>query len=139
MNISLVCVDASFVVRLILGQGNPRIRTIWDEWQQSQRQVVAPELLFYEVTNALYQSGRRGVINWETADQAMKLYLALPIQLRSNRAIGLPVLGIARRFALPAAYDAQYLALAERLNIELWTVDQRLATRCQQAWIKLVE
>jgi predicted nucleic acid-binding protein len=31
----------------------------------------------------------------------------------------------AHRFGLPAAYDAHYLALAEREQCELWTADVR--------------
>lgn len=33
---------------------------------------------------------------------------------------------LARQFNLPAAYDAHYLALAERLEAELWTLDRKL-------------
>ena len=36
-------------------------------------------------------------------------------------------LHMAERFLLPAAYDAHYLALADQLGAELWTLDRRLA------------
>jgi len=33
---------------------------------------------------------------------------------------------LATRFNLPTSYDAQYLAVAERLGVEFWTADERL-------------
>lgn len=33
---------------------------------------------------------------------------------------------LATEYNRPTAYDAQYLALAERLSCEFWTVDERL-------------
>jgi hypothetical protein len=38
-------------------------------------------------------------------------------------------LRLAAAFKFPSAYDAFYLALAERLNAELWTADTRLCSK----------
>jgi len=43
------------------------------------------------------------------------------------------------RLGRAAAYDSFYLALAESLACELWTVDQRLVRAAAQPWVKLVE
>lgn len=50
-------------------------------------------------------------------------------------------LKIATTYRLPATYDAHYLALAERLNIELWTADRRLfnAVHSSLIWVKMLE
>jgi alpha-galactosidase len=47
------------------------------------------------------------------------------------------VFALAQRLALPAAHDAHYLALAERLGAEFWTADQRLvrAVQPQLSWV----
>lgn len=44
----------------------------------------------------------------------------------------------ASRFAQPAAYDAHYLALAEREGCEYWTADQRLWNTVKAAlpWVR---
>ena len=38
-----------------------------------------------------------------------------------------------------AAYDSFYLALAEGLDCELWTADERLHNAAGVAWVKLLE
>ena len=38
---------------------------------------------------------------------------------------------VATRFNLPRTYDAEYLALAERLNCEFWTADEVLVNSVQ--------
>ena len=47
---------------------------------------------------------------------------------------------LATDFNRPTAYDSQYLAVAERLNCDFWTADQRLfnAVREQLGWVKWV-
>jgi predicted nucleic acid-binding protein len=44
----------------------------------------------------------------------------------------------ATRFNRPAAYDAHYLALAEMMNCEFWTADERLfnAVRDKLSWVR---
>ena len=48
---------------------------------------------------------------------------------------------LAERYSLNAAYDAHYLALADRLGAEFWTADRRLANsvRHELEWVRLVE
>lgn len=43
-------------------------------------------------------------------------------------------------FNRPASYDAHYLALAEYLECELWTADERLwnATKATLPWVRWV-
>jgi hypothetical protein len=45
-----------------------------------------------------------------------------------------------RPLSLPAAYDAHYLALAERVGAEFWTTDRRLANKVREAlpWVHLL-
>ena len=46
---------------------------------------------------------------------------------------------VAARYGLPAAYDAHYLALAEWMDIELWTADMKLINTLKPyklGWVK---
>jgi predicted nucleic acid-binding protein len=125
---SAVCVDASLVVRLLLGQSQ-EIRSLWDRWDEESLVPVAPALIHYEASNALYQYEKQGELSTARVTEALEAALSLPIRLYADSVLYGLALQLARRFALPACYDAQYLALAEHLDVELWTCDSRLIKR----------
>ena len=129
-NSSTVCVDANIVVKFILfPQG--AIQALWETWQMDGTQLVAPTLLYYEVANSLYQYQKRGDI---TANGIRRLYdtaLALPFTLIGDASLHRRALELAATYRLPAAYDSHYLALAERLGVDLWTADRRLVAALQ--------
>lgn len=125
---SMVCVDASFVLRL-LGSASPEAAPVqmWVESHEQGKIVVAPGLLYYEVVNALHRYVVKGQLTAAEARQLLELALDLEIALHSELDIHQQAFRIAQELALPAAYDAHYIALAKRLGAELWTADQRLA------------
>ncbi len=135
---SVICVDASLVVRFLLGPQSEEIRSLWKQWNQD-RDLVAPALIHFEILNALYQYERHGKLSTDTISEAVDLALGLPIRLYSDPALHLRALQITRRFTLPASYDAHYLALAERLGTELWTCDARLVKKvgADLSWVHL--
>ena len=47
---------------------------------------------------------------------------------------------LATQYNRPTAYDSQYLAVAERLNCEFWTADERLANAVGNdlSWVRWV-
>jgi predicted nucleic acid-binding protein len=128
-NSSAACVDASLVVRLLVGPEQQKLRLLWERWTQENRDLVAPALIHYEIVNALYQYERHGRLSSEIVTEAFKASTKLPIRLYSDTDLNLKALLLARRFALPACYDAHYLALAEHLGVELWTCDDRLVKK----------
>ncbi len=136
---SAVCVDASLVVRLLLGPQSQEIAALWEQWDQKHRDLVAPTLIYYEISNALYQYERHGKLSADTLAEAFDVALGLPIRLYSDSALHLRAIQIARRFTLPASYDAHYLALAEHLGTELWTCDARLVKKVgpDLSWVHL--
>ena len=117
-------VDASLIAALLFAepeQADARERL-------ARCQPVAPDLLPYEMANVAVNKIRRGL-----AEAAVRASLA------DLRAMGIelhPVdpaaaLDIATRHGL-SAYDAAYLALADRLRCPLYTFDRRLAEAAQR-------
>jgi len=138
---SPVCVDASFVIRL-LESADPRSAAIqlWTEWHEAERPVVAPTLLYYEIANALHRYVVHGELLPEEASELLDVALRLDITLYGDADLHWRALKLAKSFSLPATYDAHYLALAERLGAEFWTADKRLVRTVQKVmpWVRLL-
>lgn len=139
MNISSICLDASAVVTLITNQEATRMLALWQQWEEEKRPFVAPTLLYYEVSNALHQYRRHGLISDDILAVNMQTVLALPIRLYMDSGLHLRAVALAAAYDLPATYDAHYLAVAERFGAELWTTDQRFHRKTAHfPWVHLV-
>jgi predicted nucleic acid-binding protein len=70
----------------------------------------------------------------------MKTALSQPIDFYDEESFHEAAIETAWKLNRPATYDAHYLALAEKLGAEFWTLDQRLfnAVRHQLPWVHLV-
>lgn len=126
MNTSLVCVDANLVVRLLLDPADEAVNRLWERWESESRQLVAPTLFRYEVINAFHQYRRAGLMDAPAARAAMDGFMDLSIKVFDDVILHQQAFDLAERFALPAAYDAHYLALAQHLDTEFWTGDEKL-------------
>lgn len=139
MNNSLtVCVDANIVVRLLLF-AEDEIQTLWKNWETAGTHLVAPSLLHYEVVNSLYQYQKYGKISPASLERSLQAALVLPVELYDDDHIHRRAMQLAAQYGLPAAYDAHYLALAEWLEIDLWTADMRLVNSLKPhklTWVK---
>jgi len=142
MRNSPVCVDASFVIRLLESASPDSIPVrLWVEWHEAERPVVAPTLLYYEITNALHRYVAHGMLSPQEAAELLDMALKLDLTLYGDAELHRRALKLAETLSLPAAYDAHYLALAERLGAEFWTADKRLMRAVQETmpWVRLLE
>ncbi|MBN1285209.1 MAG: type II toxin-antitoxin system VapC family toxin [Anaerolineae bacterium] len=64
--------------------------------------------------------------------------MAKPVHLLMDDDLLRRAYDLATRFNRPTAYDAQYLAVAERLACEFWTADDRLfhAVAGELPWVR---
>jgi predicted nucleic acid-binding protein len=138
-NSTIVCIDANIVTQRVISNAG---EDLWEDWAQSSIRLVAPTLLYYEVTNSLYRYLKTGIFTLDTVEKTLRAALALPIELVGEAHLHQRAKDLAAKFNLPAAYDAHYLALAEHLDAELWTADKHLFNTVHSygvEWVKLVE
>jgi len=135
-----VVIDAGLAFTLVAP--NPRrivVRELVREWTIAQRTLCAPSLWLYEVTSIFSKSVRFGELNETEAQKGLNMALSLGVQLISPDDTQARNAYIwTRRLQRAAAYDSFYLALAEDLKCELWTMDKKLANAVNQPWIRLV-
>ena len=140
MNNSLMlCVDASVIVRHVTSES---VMDLWESWMQAEAKIIAPTLLYYEVTNGLYRYQKAGILPSQAVEKALAAALALPIELVSNLDLHHRARDVAVEYDLPATYDAHYLALAKWIDVELWTSDMRLVSTLKPhklKWVKGIE
>jgi predicted nucleic acid-binding protein len=124
---SPVCVDANIVVKLVVPEPDrPLALALWGKWLKEDREIVAPYLFSFEVTSAIWRKAKRGLMSVEEAREAIRGALMLGVRLLHPSNISLKAFDLAARFDRPAAYNAHYLALAEMMEGEFWTADERL-------------
>jgi predicted nucleic acid-binding protein len=114
----------------------------WERWMKAEATIVAPALLYYEVTNGLYRYQRAGILPPEAVEKALVAALALPIELVSNTELHTRARNVAATYNLAATYDAHYLALAQWMEVDLWTADSRLVNSLKQhklSWVRGIE
>jgi predicted nucleic acid-binding protein len=140
MTSKVICIDANFVVRLLTDNAPSTFRTLWIQWQESEYTIVAPGLIYYEVSNALHRMSLGGQLLPEQADRSLNEALNLNITLYGDAELHREAFTLARSLKLSATYDSHYLALAQRLGCEFWTADKRLFNSVQASllWIHLV-
>lgn len=136
---SLVCVDASLALKLVLGEkDSPHAIALWTRWIDENVTVTAPSLLAYEVTSVLRTKVYRGLLTPELGEEAFREIHAQGIHYLSPETLHARAWELARRLHRPAAYDAHYLALARILGCEFWTADERLFNAVKEAlpWVR---
>ena len=127
MAISPVCIDANLVVIIVTPEAQrPAVLRLWESLLGQNCELVAPRLLTYEVTAALWRKVWRGLLPQEEAQRAVKAALDIGVTLLDPPGLSERAFELAAHFRRPAAYDAHYLALAERLSCPFWTADERL-------------
>jgi predicted nucleic acid-binding protein len=118
----VIVVDASAALELLLNRraaGALRERLF-----RPRESLHAPHLLDVEVLHVLRRYNLTGEMNDARADEAIRNYLALPIERYSHELLAPRIWQLRSNLT---AYDAAYVALAELLDAPLLTTDARLA------------
>jgi predicted nucleic acid-binding protein len=120
-----VVIDSSVAAKWFVGGGETGVEAAFEllrAHQADEVRLCAPSLVLLEVLNALRFRGLEAAVLDDCAAEMLAIQLGLePLEPLAQRAA---VLSAAHSLTV---YDASFVALAERLDCELVTADQRLA------------
>jgi len=134
-----VVIDASTLVAALLpGEPTERAaRKILERFAEDELELIAPTLLAYEVANSLLKAERK--LQRGVSEEAIDAILGELSRL------GIPLIQVSMEEMVSMArrserwaYDASYLALAEREGIPLITSDKRLYNAVRERFDKVV-
>ena len=128
---SSLIVDASALVEYLLR--TERGQEVESALSSQEADLHVPALCDVEVTAALRRGILRGALAESRAEQALTAYLDLPLNRHGHQTLLPRILALRANFT---AYDASYVALAERLEAPLLTADRRLARACGRLGLK---
>jgi len=113
--------DASVVVKWYV----PEVHSVEAKrWLAGRRAILAPDLLFSEVANALWKKQRRRELEPAEAESVMDQFLALPLTVHASGALAPAALDLAVGLDR-SAYDTTYLALAILAETQFVTADRK--------------
>lgn len=136
-------VDANLTLALVLltPYSTPAAQRV-SAWKTAGEHLLAPALWGYEVASALRKSVAGQVLTDGQAELALAELLALGVELvPPDQELLSGGLRWAQRLGSFVAYDAAYMALAERYRCDLWTADRRMARAaagCGADWVHLI-
>ena len=121
-----VVVDASLATKWLVNEVHTdKAFALARSWARSGIQPMAPYLMPVEVANALHRRVTSGQVSLGVATRLLESPVDSGIELREPVGLHHKAVKLASRLRQGAVYDAHYLALAEILDCELWTADQR--------------
>ncbi|HOG46935.1 MAG TPA: type II toxin-antitoxin system VapC family toxin [Anaerolineae bacterium] len=138
-----VVIDANVAVALSIElpwSAPARVRIA--DWQSARASMLVPMLWQYEVISALRKACYAGLLPQDETERSLTRLFSLGIQsVEPDLELHREALRWAGRLGHMVAYDAQYLAVAERNGATLWTADRRLLERTRQCgvtWVHLI-
>ena len=121
-----VVVDASLAVKwLVPEEHSDKADALGRLWARQGTRRAAPHFMPVEVANALHRRVVRAELSVHDGVRLIEGLLSSGLELYETPNLHGRALELASRLNQGAVYDALYLALAETLNCELWTADER--------------
>ncbi|TWP38505.1 type II toxin-antitoxin system VapC family toxin [Leekyejoonella antrihumi] len=127
----MIVIDASAMVEALLGSATDR-----ELMDVLAGDISAPHLLDVDVTSVLRALTLAGKATPEAAEQARRTYFEFAVARVDFGPLADRVWALRRQFT---SYDANYLALAEALDAELFTCDHKLDTRGHHAKVRVLQ
>lgn len=122
-----IVADASAILKTYLRDETDvqSVDAMLDDLWRGRLKIVAPSLLRYEISNALWAAARQGRISIEEALAAQTDFLKINIDYMEPDNLFADALNIAFQHNR-SVYDSAYVALAQKMGVWFFTGDRRL-------------
>lgn len=125
-------VDANIAIKTALDMTDS-LEQFWKRVDEEQITPCAPRLWMSETTSAIRFLLSQKKVTSDEAEEALRTMHGLRVEIiNEDEELSLRALELAGKLGQSKAYDAFYLALAEKLIAEFWTADERLFNKCQK-------
>lgn len=132
-------IDASLAIKWVLREPyTEEALSLADRWVAEETKPIAPCLLFVEITNVLHHRTMKEQISLSHAERLLKGLSNIGIEIWESPRLHILALQLAQKLQRSAVYDTHYLALAEIMDCDFWTADERFfnSVREQQPRVK---
>jgi predicted nucleic acid-binding protein len=138
--LATIVIDANFGVAIVWPLPySTACRKYLRDWLEQDVLIVVPGLWEYEVCSALRKLWAQNLLTRDLALESLVSLFGLPLKrIMLDASLAREAIEWAERIGQTVAYDAQYLALAERLGADFWTADRKLFERCQKIEVEFV-
>jgi predicted nucleic acid-binding protein len=138
---SKVCIDASFLLKLVLPEDHSeKVHLIWTEWISKTKNIYAPYLLIYEIHSVIRNKVHRKELTLDEGIAASDVLVDQEIIFYHSPMTTKIAWDFATKYNRPTLYDSFYLAVAKELKTEFWTADRKLVNslNTEIPWLKSV-
>lgn len=127
-----IMVDASTIICIILNEPEKaKIISLTEE-----AEIAAPEMISFEIGNALSRMIKKQRLNEEQALKAYSLFESIPIRMvKVDMHKALKISGKYKMYA----YDAYYLEASHRIKLPLLTLDKGMKDKAKNMNVELVD
>lgn len=126
-----VVADASMFLAVVLDEADRK----WIIEKTSGLTLIAPEILFYEIANALSAMKKKGRLTGREVQRAFNISQGIPVRLVPIRISD--ALRVAVNFNI-YAYDAFYMQCCLEAKLPLISLDDRMCETAKRLSIKVV-
>ena len=127
-----IVVDASVFISIILNEPEKqKIIALTDG-----AEIIAPDTISFEICNAFTRMYKKKRLNEKQILQSFSLFNSIPLHTFTSDMT--KILQLSCKYNL-YAYDACYLALADRLSLSLLTLDNPMKAAARNMGIAIIE
>ncbi|MCD6444715.1 type II toxin-antitoxin system VapC family toxin [Candidatus Bathyarchaeota archaeon] len=132
-----VVVDASIVVKwFVEEEGSDKALRLRDKYIDGEISIIAPELIIFEVLNALYYKRLFSESEMKEISEALEAYSFTLYSLKGEYAEKTVETAVENGITI---YDASYVALAMIRDTYLYTADEKLIEKLKGEYLKHVK